>query len=63
MEDWLTETGTRRGYVASAQTMFELSMDWYEGRMDVDWAPPTPEQAESVFARHGLTGEFWSLGG
>jgi hypothetical protein len=41
--------------------MFELSMDWYEGRMDVDWQPFTPEQAESLFAKHGLTGRFWSL--
>lgn len=42
--------------------MYELSKDWYAGRMDVEWEPPTGEQATAVFARHGLVGEFWELG-
>lgn len=41
--------------------MYELSKDWYRTRMDVDWEPATPGQAESIFASHGLTGEFWRL--
>ncbi len=41
--------------------MFDLSKDWYATRMSIDWEPPTPAEAESIFARHGLTGEFWSL--
>lgn len=54
-------TGQTRGYLASAQTMYELSRDWYLGRMDEDWEPPTVESAERVFREHGLTGSFWSL--
>ena len=59
MEAWLTKTGHERGYVAPAQTFFEMSKDWYAGRMDQDWEPPTAEEAEAVFAKHGLTGDFW----
>ena len=61
MAEWLAETGEERGEVVSAQTMFDLSRDWYAGRLEVDWSPPTAAEAESMFNRHGLTGDFWSL--
>ncbi len=62
MATWLAETGAERGEVVSAQTMFDLSRDWYSGRLDVEWSPPTPAEAEAMFVKHGLTGDFWSLG-
>lgn len=61
MEEWLAETGEVRGEVVSAQTMFDLSRDWYAGRLEVDWSPPTAAEAEAMFNRHGLTGDFWAL--
>ncbi len=61
LDDWLDSTGSGKGYVASAQTMYDVSKDWYAGRMDEGWQPPTAEQAEQTFRRHGLSGEFWSL--
>ena len=48
--------------MATAQTVFDLSRDWYAGRLDEDWEPLGPDEAEAIFARHGLTGEFWTLG-
>jgi hypothetical protein len=42
--------------------MFDLSTDWYAGRMELDWSPSTAEEAAAIFRRHGLTGDFWSLG-
>lgn len=41
--------------------MYDLSRDWYAGRMDEGWEPPTAEQAGAIFEKHGLTGPFWSL--
>jgi len=61
LEAWLLQSGHDLGYVAPAQTFFEMSMDWYSGRMDEDWDPPTPDTAEAIFAKHGLTGDFWKL--
>lgn len=61
MEDWLTETGNDKGAVVPAQTMYDMSGDWYGPRMNVDWNPPTPEEVKATFAKHGLVGEFWSL--
>lgn len=42
--------------------MFELSGEWYEGRLNEAWQPPTVSEAEAVFAAHGLSGDFWRLG-
>ena len=41
--------------------MYELSRDWYADRMDLDWQPADAEGAAAIFARHGLSGDFWSL--
>lgn len=58
---WLQSNDQERGYVATAQTMYELSRDWYASRMDLDWHPPSAEEAAAIFSRHGLTGNFWDL--
>lgn len=57
----LESTGTARGHLASAQDMYDLARDWYRGRMDEDWNPPSPAEAERIFARHGMVGDFWKL--
>lgn len=63
MGSWLQDSGAEPGYVASAQTMFDLAGEWFGGRSDEGWRPPSAEQAEAMFRRHGLMGEFWSLTG
>jgi hypothetical protein len=47
--------------VVSPQTVYDLGRDWYATRLDLDFEPPTPEQAQATFGKHGLVGEFWSL--
>lgn len=61
MDEYLQVKERSRGYVADAQTMYNLSKDWYRGRMDEDWDPPAPEEVQSIFERHGLTGDFWRV--
>lgn len=41
--------------------MYEFSKDWYADRASEHWDPLTPERAAEITARHGLTGDFWSL--
>ncbi len=62
MTRYLEATGGVRGYVTTSQTMYELSTEWYAGRTDEKWDPLDPEEAEALFARHGLVGEFWRPG-
>lgn len=56
---WLRDTGAQPGEVVTAQTMYDLSRDWYRTRMDVSWEPPDATQVEALFATHGLIGPFW----
>jgi hypothetical protein len=43
------------------QTVFALGRDWYATRLNPDWERAGAAEAEALFARHGLQGEFWSL--
>jgi hypothetical protein len=62
MEERVAGSDGRHGYVGSNQQFYDLSVDWYRGRMDADWQPPSAEETAAIFRRHGLTGSFWSLG-
>ena len=48
------------GAVVPLQTLYDLGRDWYATRLDHDWQRPTAAEVQEVFARHGLTGPFWS---
>jgi hypothetical protein len=45
----------------TVQTTYDLATVWYCKRMDADWNPPSADEAEAVFRRFGLTGDFWKL--
>jgi hypothetical protein len=61
LDAWLHRHQQPLGFVASVQAFYDLSVDWYSGRMDESWERPTPDQAVAIFARHGFTGDFWRL--
>lgn len=61
MEDWLRASGYAKGATVAPQTLYDLGADWYATRLDVDWQPASASEATGLFAKHGLTGEFWSL--
>lgn len=49
--------------MVSGQTVYDLGRDWYATRLDLDFTPATPQQAQAIFTRHGLVGAFWALPG
>ncbi len=53
--------GYDKGRVVAPQTVYALGADWYATRLDVDWQPASAREATALFAKHGLTGAFWSL--
>jgi len=61
MRSWLRTSAHSFGATVDPQTLYELGLDWYAKRLDVDWVPATPTQATQTFARHGLVGDFWSI--
>jgi hypothetical protein len=61
LDGWLSETGNSYGASVTVQTAYDLAILWYRKRMDTDWNPPSAAEAEAVFRRFGLTGDFWKL--
>lgn len=41
--------------------MWRFAQDWYGPDLDRSWRKRSPAEASALFARHGLTGPFWSL--
>lgn len=64
LERWLTagdESSRPRGERLSVAQQWTLATAWFEGRDRPEWRKRTPEEAEAVFAKAGLTGDFWGL--
>ena len=61
LERWLTERDLQRGATLTPEQQWQLARSWYSDRMDPAWRRRTPEQAEEVFERIGLVGDFWRL--
>lgn len=61
MWDWLNENGFEYVFSAPLQTFYDMSKDWYRGRMDEEWNPHSAEDAMAIWSSHGLTGDFWTL--
>jgi hypothetical protein len=54
--------GLEVGAVVSPQAVYDLGAEWYATRCDRDWERADAIDTAAIFARHGLVGEFWSLG-
>jgi hypothetical protein len=43
------------------QQAWDLSQQWYGNRLEPDFRRPTNDEAQAIFERVGLTGDFWRL--
>lgn len=57
----MAATGSPRGCVVPAITMYAVAADWYRGRDGVGWIRHDADAASEIFRRHGLIGEFWEI--
>jgi len=51
----------RRGATLSLEQGLRLAQAWYSNRLERDWHPKPPQQAEALFARLGLRSRFWRM--
>ena len=58
---WCEKRRFAKGAVFSLEQAWELAQAWYADKLSPEWTRATPEEAVSVFARIGLTGDFWRL--
>ena len=61
LENWLTERDIERVQTMTVEQQWRLGAAWYSDRLEPSWRRRTPEEAQQVFARVGLTGSFWQL--
>ncbi len=61
VERWCRSRRVARGAAFSTEQAWRLARAWYADRLSPDWRRATPEEAQAIFARIGLTGEFWQL--
>ena len=61
LEVWLHERDLPRGGTMTVAQQWQLANEWYSNRLDPSWRRRTPEEAQQVFERCGLTGPFWQL--
>jgi hypothetical protein len=61
VERWCRSKGLERGALLTPEQQWRLADAWYADRRAPGWRRRTPEEAEAVFARVGLAGDFWRL--
>ncbi|WP_030143179.1 organomercurial lyase [Mycetocola saprophilus] len=59
VEDWARASGHEVGAIFDLRTLWNLSAQWYAGRLDPGYVRREPLVAAEYFAGVGLTGPFW----
>ena len=63
VDRWCTQWKRPRGGTLTLAQGWRLAREWYGDRLNPHWQPKTASQAQAVFARIGLLGDFWMLDG
>jgi hypothetical protein len=61
VDQWCQARGRPRGGILDLGTLWAMAQDWFHDRMQPEWRRRTPEEAQALFTRLGLTGPFWQL--
>jgi hypothetical protein len=61
VERWCAQWKQPRGGTLTLAQGWRLAKEWYADRLSADWRPKTVPEAQAVFAKIGLTGDFWKL--
>ena len=61
LDQWCATRGQPRGGLLDLGTLWALAQAWFHDRSSPAWRRRTPEEAQELFARLGLTGPFWQF--
>jgi hypothetical protein len=62
VDAWCASQQLSRGAVLTLAQVWLLAQFWYGDRLSAEFRRPTRDEAQAIFARVGLTGDFWRLG-
>jgi hypothetical protein len=61
VERWCELRRIPKGASFTLEQAWQLGQAWYADKLSPDWRRATAEEAATVFAEIGLTGDFWEL--
>ena len=61
VDAWCRKHAQDRGAVFTPQQMWVVAEEWFKRRLAPDWRRHSLQEAQELFERAGLTGEFWRL--
>lgn len=56
---WCEERGVPLRPLVTIDQLWAMATTWYATRLDADSRRPKPDEIRGIFARIGLTGDFW----
>ena len=56
---WCSANGYPLRPLVRIDQLWELAREWYSSRLQAESRRPQPAEMRRVFARIGLTGDFW----
>lgn len=59
VDRWCADRQLPKGALLSVDQGWQLARAWYFDRLDPAYRGRTPEEADAIFARVGLTGPQW----
>lgn len=61
VDRWCRTHDLPRGASMSIPQLWDFASDWYGAYLSRPWHKRTREEVAALFAKHGLTGEFWEI--
>lgn len=61
VDRWCSANRRPRGAVFTVEQMWTVANEWFTRRLAPDWRRHTAKEAQVLFARAGLHGDFWRL--
>ena len=61
VENWRRQWGREPGAILSLKQAWALGQAWYADRLDPAWKGRSHREAEALFGKIGLSGEFWKF--
>jgi len=61
VDEWCARHGKQKGDVRPVAQVWSFAKEWYGRHADQDWKKWSVNEANELFARHGLDGPIWEI--
>jgi len=57
--EWCVARGSPLRPLVKMEQLWKLALAWFSARLQPSWRRARPEEMRAIFAKVGLTGDFW----